>query len=211
MSVAQGTNTEEAIAYLLNRVQRQLWVEFDWPIKRVKLSKTVTAGVRYSDYPTDMSYEGVIKVYAPNGTQWYPLVLGIDVGDYSIWNSDQGQVSSPVRKWEHHSETDQFELWPVPSIDTQLYFEGMMDCPKMVLQTDRCVLDDLLIVMRASAEIAVRQKLADAQIKLADAAKMAQKLLARQRSSKQAPFIYGGGINPTVSQRKPRPYIDFIP
>lgn len=202
---AQGVNTEEAISYLLGRIQRQLWVEYDWPVKSGMRHVLVPAQTQYVDYPADMSFEGITMVFVKRADRWIRLEHGIHPDDYNL-------KIARTWKWGNHADTNQMELWPVAQDPIELLLQGMFECPRLTLVTDRCALDGTLIVLRAAAEMAARQKLPDAKIKMDDAARFAVKLLAKQRGGKDKPIIYGGGVDPTLtSGRTPRPGFDYIP
>jgi hypothetical protein len=205
LAPTQGVNTEEAIMYLLDRVQRQLWVEYDWPAKTATRKEVARKGAQFVDFPADMPYEGVSTVHVHYGNSWLKIEHGIHPEDLNL-------LSSIPNKWGYHADTDQMELCPVPSGNLELMFSGMLECPRMRLATDRCVLDDTLIVLRAAAETAARQKMADAKIKMDDAARFAGKLLSKQRGGKDSAFVYGGGRDPSMAEgRRLRPGIDYIP
>jgi hypothetical protein len=190
--------------YLLDRVQRQLWVEYDWPLRTVKLEIRATQrDQNFIDYPTGISYEGVQSVYVRRGNGWYKLEFGITPEDYLR------VAPSHVLRWDHHQPDNKMELWPHATATDVFMVKGVLDCPRMALATDRCVLDDTLIVLRAAAEIATRQKMADAKTKMDDAARFAGKLLGKQAGGKADPFVYGGGE--MHSQKRLRPGLDYIP
>jgi hypothetical protein len=216
LNPAHGLNSEESLMYLLDRVQQQLWVEFDWPMRRANRYVFFDKGDNFQPYPADMSFDGVVRVHwvdKGTGDKWTPVDYNINmVDDFGDVYDDLNERRGRPKHWDHNQRDGAIRLWPVPDADGALRLHGLVDCPRMRMTTDKCTLDGILIVMRAAAELAARQKLADAQIKMQQAQTYAQRLLAKQRSVKRKPFVIGSGYDETdPSNRMYRPGIDYIP
>ncbi len=212
LNAAHNVSQRDPHVYLLNRVQRELYVTHDWPILKVTRLVSLVTGQRFYDLPADMDLEGVNEVYVTNGAQYEKLTWGIEPEDLNTYNADPTFRTWPVLKWYADPDnTRSFEVWPVPSQDGTLTFRGRKALTKMVEDTDKCVLDDNLIALFAAAEILAKVKSEDAQIKLQKAQNLLRHLKARQGSAKETPFVIGGGDTGLVETRRLRAGIDYIP
>ena len=216
LNPAQGLNTEESLMYLLDRVQQQLWVEFDWPMKRGNRYVFVDRGQNFLPYPADMTFSGIVRIHwverSSPGGKWKPLEYNINIlDDFGQVEDDLNTHLGPPRRWDNNPTENTIQLWPIPDRDIALRLHGLRECKRMKLASDKCELDSVLIVMRAAAELAVRQKLADAQVKVEAAHRYARMLLAKQRSAKREPFVIGGGDDEAGATRRLRPGLDYIP
>ena len=63
----------------------------------------------------------------------------------------------------------QIEMWPIPAIAQTLELAGTLPINQMEVDTDTCVIDDLLLVLFTAAEILARAGVGDAQAKAAKA------------------------------------------
>lgn len=212
LNAAHGVAQRDAHIYLLNRVQRELYVTHDWPSLKVTRTIALNAGQRLYELPADMDMEGVNEVYVTNGAQYEKLTWGVEPEDLNTYNADPSFQTWPPLKWYIDPDnTRSFEVWPVPSQAGTLTFRGRKALRKMVEDTDICVLDDNLIALFAAAEILAKVKAEDAQIKLQKAQNLLRHLKARQGSAKETPFVIGGGDTGLVETRRLRAGIDYIP
>jgi hypothetical protein len=209
LSVAQGQATEETLRYYINRVQQELYVGYEWPA--LKLNRTVNLfnTQRYYDYPTDIPFERVTQVWAhtKNSTDWRLLPKGITPADFMVYDSNAGICAFPPQKWEHHVDTNQIELWPIPSTDTgELWVYGLKPCPDMLKAEDVCTLDGTLIVLFAAVEIIQSTDEAASQLKMQKAQRHLQRILGQQGARKRAWTSLTG---------QPKPHgvvgLDYIP
>lgn len=219
LAPAQGLNTEESLMYLLNRVQQQLWVEYDWPMRRANVYIELFEGQAKYDYPWQMNFNGIESVsYTPlrdssetQSAKWRPLEYDVRDGEYLLVVDDIEARKGPPQRWAHNSAGDKFQVWPAPDQHGWVRLHGQRISKDMRLAEDKCELDSVLIVMRAAAEIASRQKMADANIKVENVGRFALKLLARQRSLKTKPFIIGGPApGYDITTRPMRRGIDYV-
>ena len=215
LNPAQGVNTEEQLMYLIDRVQQQLWVEFDWPMKRGNRYVYCDRGQNFLPYPADMPFTGIVRVHwaeKKSGANWKPLEYNINIlNDFTDVEDDLNTHLGEPQRWDNNPSENTIQLWPIPDRDIALRLHGVRDCLRMRKATDKCELDSVLLVMRAAAEVAARQKMADAQVKMQNAQVYAQRLLAKQRSIKREPFVVGGGSDGITPLASYRPGIDYIP
>jgi len=196
ISSALGKATQEMMVNLLNRVQRRLWEDFAWPFLQVKKDITLQAGSRYYDIPSGITLERVQNASFKNGSSWHKITYGISTYDYTIHDSDTGDRSWPIYKYEAYGAS-QVEVWPIPSEnantttgDGLFRLEGTGNLSTFISMDDTADLDDQLIVLFAASELLTRQKSPDAQMKGQQAQVHYQRL--RARLSKTEPLVLGG-------------------
>lgn len=113
---------------------------------------------RYYDFPEDMDFERVTRIRT-NGfgvEHWTPVVRGITMDDYNLYDSDNGDKSNPVQKWDiiDAGSGDQLEVWPMPDNNTEvLRLEGFKKLGNFFADDHVCTLDDTLIVTLAAAHL----------------------------------------------------------
>lgn len=207
MNVAHGVNQREMLVYTLQRVQTELWTMHDWPALQIDRDTALAAGVRFYSYHPDLDFETINAVWVRNSTVFAPVGYGVGPDEFNQHDSTSGDRGWPVRKWQHHADTNQMEVWPVPDQAGTLRVRGRQKLRPLVADSDTCTLDSTVIVLFAAAEILGRRKADDAQLKLSKAQALLVRLKARQGANKQAPFVIGGG----EPVRPPRPGIDYIP
>lgn len=170
-SVSVGTSEADNLKHTLRRVQRQLYIKYDWSHMRVQRTIQLSAGQRYYDFPADLDFDNIESVKLEYNGIYIPLERGINIDDYSAFDSNAAvpDRSNPTQKWDVRDtgSGEQLEAWPIPSDNSQkIYLTGTKNLAPLVQESDRCDLDEDLIVLYAAAEILARQKSADAQAKL---------------------------------------------
>jgi hypothetical protein len=154
LNPVQATQIEPAHRVKLQRAQRTLWQEFDWPHLRVTRDIALAAGQRYYDLPTDMLLERVEQVQVKWSGSWLPVPRGIGSDDYSAYDSDNDERSDPVLRWDA-APNDQIEVWPLPASNNQvLRITGIRNLRAFTETDDFCDLDRDLIVLAAAADLA---------------------------------------------------------
>lgn len=200
---ALGLNARVSYVNALQRMQEDLYDEFEWPFLRFAFDKYLQAGQRYYDIPTGTNLEGIHSVKLKWGGVWSaPLVRVITPEDYTSYDSDRGVRSDPVRKWDLYGDR-QFEVWPIPAANSDqvasniLRFTGKQVLPSFVNDADRAVLDDRLIVLSVAAEMLAARGAKDTQAKISLANRRFKKLTGLSKRSQ--PFVLGGGTPSTRS------------
>lgn len=179
---SRGVENRSWLVQILNRTYEVLWDDYEWEflhIKREDAKKALQAGQRYYDIPSDMEVDQATNCWINYGNVWLPLQYGIDYSCYSQLDPDKGMRADPAQRWCIRND-GQFEIWPMPASDNtqQVAFEGRRKFKRLAANSDRCLLDDALVVLFAAAEILKGNKQPDADSKLT----MAQARLAKVRA-----------------------------
>lgn len=207
LMLGQGTNMEDTLKYYLKRTQRELYTAFDWPQFMVFEQVVVPAGDRFLSGFTNIDDEQVNSMWCRVGSIWQPMMFGINPAQYSLFNPDTDTRSFPVERYQYNELVGNFELWPIPSVETTILAWGQIKLPPLVDLSDTSLLDGQLVVMFAAANILARQKDEDAGLVLNKAQQYLVSIQKNNGSQKRVPrsmaWASGG--------RRPRPGLDFIP
>lgn len=192
-NASRGIDNLSHIQQVIRRVYEELYDEFDWPHMKVWRDKTINAGQRYYDFPSDLNLERTSdKVYFEYGSVWVPIAYGVDPEDYTIHNSDNDERADPVLKWHiiDASGTPQFEVWPLPASSGTVRFTGIKAKTELSDNAAKCDLDDVMVVLFASAEILEAAQAPDARTKMSKA--NARKMRMQGRTQKSARYKMTG-------------------
>ena len=191
---AHNSNVREAQVQALQKVQDRLWRQHDWPFLRVRRFIDLQAGQRYYDSrgakhedgtaASDLGIERLQTIEVRWGDEWVPLEPSIGRPQYAMWDSDTGERSWPVERWQIF-EDEQFEVWPIPAsnatpatLDGRLRLTGIRDLRPLVADDDRADLDDDLIVKWGALKSLSRSGSKDAQVVLDEAKQIEASLTA---------------------------------
>ena len=171
-NAAHGLNHRASIVQLIQRTQRRLWAEHNWPHMKVSRDMPVAAGQRYYQVPADMDYERIDNIAFKYAGVWSDLIYGIDESHYSIFDPAINQRSTPAMNWDiaedvqdTAGEVDRrgmFEIWPLPdqdgevggSLEQNLRLTGTRNLGRLTQNNDRADLDNDLIVLFCAGELA---------------------------------------------------------
>lgn len=203
--VSVGVGALPALQEKIRRTQEFLYDDYDWPHLKVFVSKTMTAGQRYYDIPTEINYERILKAVHWWNDEPTPIERGIGFDHYAQYHSDDDERADPVLAWDirWRSTVEQIEVWPIPdSSGDTIQFEAIRKLRALTADSDVADIDDRLIVLTAAADILARQKAPGA----GRIASMAAARYARLRGLTQAdsPMVTFGG---TDRPRKPRDHV----
>ena len=210
---ALSQNMLPLLKQTLKDTQERLYDEFDWPFLKVQRDKTLAAGQRYYDFPTDMNLERVIAVDVRNGDIWLPVERGITLTHYSHSDSDNDVRSDPVQRWDvkDTGSGEQVEVWPIPATDDiALRFTGIRNLNTLVDNNDTADLDDQLIVLFAAGEIMGGAKNPEAQMKLSQGKRRLETLQGRVTKTRRNGFVLGGGCDPDDRRGYPSPAVAYV-
>ena len=221
LNPAQGVQSQETQDNQLDRQQRELWEQYEWPHLRYWVDVPAAQGQNIYDYPGSMPFDQVNRIYfAASGTDsWKPLLYGLRAFDLR----PNMQAGNPVR-WGNKVSVDgdgktdpigKVELLPVPNAGGTLRFEGQAPCNPLVADEDKCIIDSKVIVLFAAAEILATNKAEVAPLKLQKANQYLRRLLANQGADKRISYNmggnYGGDYTSRNSARRSVAGIDYIP
>jgi hypothetical protein len=202
-----GTAMREVLIKVLQRQQKRLWEDFDWPFMRIHRDVLTQNGQRFYNIPSDLTYESIERVEFKYGDRWIQLEYGIEQPDFDRFDSDRDIRSWPIYKWME-AEGGQIELWPIPSQNADastksgvVRITGKKNLRPLVAESDHADLDDTLLVLYSAAEVLAREKADDAKLKLQMAEKHYAKL--RGRTSKSTTFSLSGAA-PEHRDRMPK-------
>ena len=134
----------------------------------------MTMGQRYYNYPPQLPFDSIFRIWRPEGVNWVPLGYGINPSTYATMGGENVQAWPPQR-WcncAHFDEVSmrtqpaaQFEIWPTPGRQTTPFDQSLLPFASratrllnaLIEDTDICVIDAPLIVLFAASEILAQQ------------------------------------------------------
>lgn len=187
-----GENTEDRFRLLLNSVQEELWLSYDWDDRKIYRYKAVRAGQAFYDWPSDLDASSAYQLEYKWNNIYIPLEQGINRTLYIFRDTDRNQRSDPIRAFDFHldevNNKEQIEVWPMPSTNGFIYsssedppaaetevpsrrpdgqgflrFRGVKLFTEMVNDSDECILDSRLLILFAAAHEATAQGSSDAE------------------------------------------------
>ena len=199
---AVSRSTRARFITVLNRVQRRLYADYEWPFLKIYRDVEMQAGSRYYDFPDDIDIDRAIKFEVKHGGLWQKVGYGITKEHLNEYDSDADVRSDPVWRWDFHlgdGDADpQIEVWPLPATDgtaatleNYVRVHGTQKLEEMVDDADTCLIDSDLLVLYAAAEILAKMRTADATAKLENANALYLKLKGRATPASE-PFKVGG-------------------
>jgi len=195
---AVSSSDIDSLKRVLNRTYEFLYTDYDWPILReVFPSDEMLAGEFLYDLH-DIDPERIEHVALWHNAAACPLERGIGFDEYSLYDTEDGERSSPVQRWDLRlvNNTVQYEVWPIPD-GTKMYVQiiGWRKFNRLVNDIDVCLLDDNLVVAFAAAEMLTAQGSADAESKQRSAQAMYVRLRGRVKSGSRTYTLTDGGMN----------------
>lgn len=209
-------STNQRYTRLLMMKQNKFACEYDWDfLKGQRFDVVATPGVDTYDLPTNlnMSRDKLCTVFFNNIFQ--DVNYGIETEEYNYLNPEQGKSQDPILKWQESGYRQanvaapqllQFQIWPLPTTAQPIRFWGSRLPNVLKANTDRCDLDDDLLVLHVAADELARleQKNAPWMAKRA-----AERLMTLRGQTNQSddPITLGGSKNMTREQRRAVPLI----
>lgn len=217
---AHGLSSVDMQNVILERTQRELWNQYEWPHLSYRIDFQSPAGTQYVSYDPTMPFENVLGLWRnfnPSNMQpWLQLRYG-----FEDWINETLQSYPPVR-WRNVVTVDstsgltnftgQAQIWPIPSSLTYFRWKGQAPLNPLKVDSDTCMIDSTAIVLTAAAELLGSQKSETAALKGQKAQAYIRRLIGRQGANKRDIYALGQGRmnQPTYAQRD-TPYIDYIP
>lgn len=183
-SVSIGVSELDNLKDTIRRHYEHLYEDYDWPHLRIERSITINAGQRYYDMPDDMDFDRIEEIKYKYGNVYVPVERGISFDDYSIFDSNADERSSPMLKWDirNTGTKEQIEIWPISNTSASLHFVGIKKFTPLIQEADRALLDDWLVVLHAAAEVLARQESPDAEAKAVAADRRYMKLKGNSKA-----------------------------
>lgn len=192
-----GLDSDDKLKHMLRRKQQELYDGYQWPFLSMRPTKTLAAGQRYYDFPTDFNLETIDGVHVKDNGTYKPVERGITPAHLNHHDSDDDERADPVRCWDVQwtGSATQIEVWPIPATSGSiLRFTGKRNLRALVADADVADLDDYLIVLFCAAEMLQAQDAKDAQIKAGLAQARLNILKARQRGGSAEVIMGSGGM-----------------
>lgn len=183
-----ATQKDLSVNILLSNAQKLYSTIRDWAFLQAKWDVACAAGDRYKTFSaTDirgtaavLNRERPYTVSVLFNRLYLPVFYGIGDNEFDHRNSDLNEAADPIMRWRiatnvaETANADQFEIWPIPVSGQTLRFVGERQLAPLSAETDKCDLDDLLLVYSVSLDLLSRNDEAQMQTKL-----MSEKLKAR--------------------------------
>jgi hypothetical protein len=203
---------------ILERTQRELWNQYEWPQLQYRITVPVTAGATSLPYPATMPFENVLSLWyqqnATSETVWIKLGYGFNDSINELLRS-----FPPVR-WRNVATVDtntgltdlngMAQIWPVPSQALNMRWLGQAPLNPLKVDTDTCMIDSTAIVLTAAAEFLGAQKAEVATLKGQKAQAYIRRLIGKMGANKREIHALGQGrgrqYGPVAT-----PYLDYIP
>jgi hypothetical protein len=217
---AHGLSSVDMQNIMLERTQRELWNQYEWPHLQYRIDITVPANTQFLDYDPTMPFENVLGLwynYQPDAMQpWKRLRYG-----FEDWINETLH-SYPPKRWRNTVTVDgvtgltdyagQAQLWPIPNSLSHMRWNGQAPLNPLKVDADRCMIDSTAIVLTVAAELLGSQKSETAALKGQKAQAYIRRLIGRQGANKRDVSALGQGRanQPTYADRA-TPWIDFVP
>lgn len=191
-----GKDEYDSLAYIIRRTQRVLYEGFTWPFLRVRVDIPLVQGQRYYDVPSSINFDRIISFRGDGNEQWKKIHRGIDMYHYDLFDSDEGETSYPVERWDlwDTGSGEQLEFWPMPDQSGEtIRIRAYRKLGDLISDNDVCTLDPDLIVLYAAAEVLSSQDREKSRKKMGLADKLFRDLKGNAISTEDGSFKMGGG------------------
>ena len=150
---AHTLNDRDLVRGVIARAYSELYDLYDWQHLMVEVTQAMNAGQRYYDFPATIEPLRTMEIHLRWGGEWQPepLPRGIDISDYTQFDSEADVRADPVERWDYYNDGTnvQYEVHPIPASNTAclLKLRGMKKRARLTQDADRCDLDDTPIIL----------------------------------------------------------------
>lgn len=206
--VSVGVDDNDSLKRVINSVYRSLIDDYDWGHLRTVFPKLpMVAGQQVYDYQTGFDPDSVEQAVVWTGASNYPIKRRIQLADYSFLDPASDQRSDPPLEWDvkfnPSTGQSQLEFWPIPaSAAYSAQFTGTYNPPKLVNNTDVCLLDDELVIGFSAAQLLEAQDSKDAKQRLARVERFLEKKKSKPKGNGERVQM-GLGVDRSVGWQRP--------
>jgi hypothetical protein len=187
----------DGLKRVLNRNYEFLYTDYDWPILRTVFPSDPMLSGEFLYDLHEIDPERIEHVAV-----WYngvacPATRGIGFEQYSIFDTEDDERSSPVTHWDLRAVNNevQYEVWPIPDGTNQwVQIIGWKKFKRLVNDIDECLIDDNLVVAFSAAELLTAQGSADAEAKTRSAQALYVRLRGRLKAGSRSYALTDGGM-----------------
>lgn len=156
---------DDRYGYLLSHMQEELAGMFDWPFLKLKggdADVQIAAGARYANLPA-VNLDREVTVDVQYNNYWKCVEYGIGPAEYNLYDSDKQQAMDPIQRWQETDDivddgagnrTQRFEVWPIPTINQVVRFNGQRKLAALEDDQDVADLDDVLLILGVATHLA---------------------------------------------------------
>lgn len=194
---------------MINRTQKMLWKEHNWPHLVRYAIVPLQTGVRYYPYPADIDEDRCTGIHYLQGTNdIVRMDRGVTPTEYLAFNSLKDERNDPPMRYDVRDVDGQtrIEVWPIPATNTyELIVTGLRPLPTLIeadaqIGPIRSLLDGDMLALFVAAELLGEK----GQTK----AVLAQRMLHAELGNKNA-----DPVRVAIGSRERRPYgnLNFAP
>lgn len=156
-----NTSTNQRYTSLLGAKQNFYSGSYDWDFLNSRIDVQTVAGQDTYDLPDTLNIQRPVELTVFWNNRFQPVLSGIGPVEYNYLNPEQGKQQDPVQRWEEFGyragvpptvAVAQFQIWPKPTIPSTLRFWAQRKPNPLKANTDRCDLDDDLLVYSVAAD-----------------------------------------------------------
>lgn len=167
-SISVGTADDTRFYQMLETKQFWFASMYDWDMLKDEWDATVLAGTagRFTLFPTtdtnantvSINFDRPVTAAVSYSLKWLDLTYGIGTDEMNLYNSDLGETSTPVMKWDFKKgDRTRFEVWPLGGQAQTVRFSaqkqvGTLRTAGVLDPTLTLTLDDRLVTLAVAVD-----------------------------------------------------------
>ena len=212
---AGSPDKDREIDELINTHYQMLLLDHDWPhLRRNFVAIPMKAGQTYYNLPEGCDPERIERVSVEYSGNIYPVQRGLEDENYSQYDNLQKRAerNDPVVAYDLVFAPDRqpptenvdkcanplfdpakcgqtmIEVWPTPATDDlcKMRISGVQFGKRLQADSDKCLLDDTMIILFVAADLLAKVQSPDAENKAAAAASRLDKLKGRHNIGRRS-------------------------